>query len=99
MFDFAKLLGKLPGFVFAYPDCFLGLCCVVIGLPQAQGVNPSNAFLPFGFALIALSMVRRTMHYIGAVRVDRYEERDKGTLLYPKFFAGLFWSAILRGCV
>jgi SNF family Na+-dependent transporter len=93
MFDLGKLFGKLPDFVFQYPDCFLGLCVVVAGIPK--GVEPTNAFLPFGFALIAVSMVRRNLFHVGLWR-----GRDDGKLhfVFKEFFASIFWAVVSWGC-
>lgn len=62
-----KVIPKLPPFAFGYWDCLLGICCVVIGF-ATKGVEPTNAFLPFGGALIFWSMTRRQMPRIGLWR-------------------------------
>jgi hypothetical protein len=79
--------------VFQYPECFLGLCAVVIGLPK--GVEPTNAFLPFGFALLAVSMTRRNLRQVGFYRRSSDYKR-RFTIM--AFVTTLFWSAVSWGC-
>lgn len=89
MFALAKLFGQLPGFVFGHPDCFLGLCAVVVGLPK--GVEPTNAFLPFGFALICLSFTRRQFHQIGLWRSSFFSS-------FRAIIAMVFWGFCTWAC-
>jgi hypothetical protein len=93
--NLAEMFAKIPGVIFTYPEFFIGLSCVIFGLPK--GVDPSNAFLPFGFALIAVSRVRRNFSQVGFWR----EETDNLKLhfAFKEFFASLFWCAVSWGCL
>jgi hypothetical protein len=82
----ARLFEKLPGVVLNYPESFIGLFCVAIGLPK--GVDPANAYIPFGFALIGVSMVRRNLFHVGFWR-----DRNDGYRLhfvFREFFSAIF---------
>jgi hypothetical protein len=54
--DFLQLLAKIPYLAIYYPDYVIGLAAVLLGLPK--GVDPSNAYLPFGFALLTFGLGR-----------------------------------------
>jgi hypothetical protein len=92
--DLAKLFAKLPGVVFDYPECFIGLFSLVLGLPK--GVEPGNSYIPFGFALIGVSMVRRNLFHVGFWRSP--DDGYKRHFVFREFFVAIFWAAVSWGC-
>ncbi len=93
--DLSKLLGKLPSFVFGYPDCFLGICAAVVGIARDKGVEPTNAYLPFGFGLIALSMARRNWADVG---YGRDGNTRKFFFTFKEFFCAIAWGFVTWAC-
>ena len=89
--DLTKMFGPLPGFVFSFPDCFLGLAAVVVGLTKG-GVEPTNAFLPFGFALICLSLARRQRQQMSIWRSSLFAS-------FRATVAAVFWGFCTWGCI
>jgi hypothetical protein len=61
--ELAKLFAKIPGAVLSYPESFIGLFALVIGLPK--GADPANSYIPFGFALIGVGMMRQNLFHVG----------------------------------
>lgn len=82
-----------PDDVFDYPEYFLGLFCVVVGVPKG-GVDPANALLPFGFGLIAFCLVRRNF---GNVYFGRDSE-GKRVHSFKELFGAVFWLVVAWLC-
>jgi hypothetical protein len=87
--DLGNAFSKIPGVLVHYPESFAGLLCLVLGLPK--GVEPANAFLPFGFGLLAIGMMRRNFAHVGFWR--NASDNHKLHFTFKAFMSGIFWAA------
>jgi hypothetical protein len=90
--DLAGAFAKIPLVLVHYPESFVGLLCLVVGIPK--GVDPANAFLPFGFALLAFGLARRNFSHVGLWRNPAYKLR----FTFKELFAAILWTLLTWGC-